>query len=148
MIYSYDPIFARLAAQPRPWGSVIACFFTGTDFPDACTAMPRDPEPPIGQRFGEDFASVYASAIGQNAAIHDGAVMLGRSNTGADYIVRGWSYRLFPPFEEQPIVNRGSAFNSCLAMSFVNGVDGLFLVSNQESYRFVAGAIAKIGPEK
>ena len=51
--------------------------------------------------------------------------------------------RLFPPqraFLSQP--NRGSAFNSCLEMSCVAGVDCMYLVSEGRLIRFENGGIS------
>jgi hypothetical protein len=92
--------------------------------------MPRTPSPSVGQLFDEDFAAVLATAIRLNPAVHDGAIMIGRADCYSPYIISGWSFRLFAGSAISLIeANRGSAFNSCIAMSTVTGVDGLYLIS-------------------
>jgi hypothetical protein len=62
---------------------------------------------------------------------------IGRSLSRLPYYIVGWSYRLFPPqgaCEAEP--NRGSAFNSCLAMSSVETVDRVYLISKGGVFRF------------
>jgi hypothetical protein len=78
------------------------------------------PEPVAGMIFDDGFSSVLGRTLELNAAIHDCAIMIGRSVSMLPYYIVGWSYRLFPPHgacEAEP--NRGSAFNSCLVMSGV-----------------------------
>jgi hypothetical protein len=71
--------------------------------------------------------------------------MIGRANLDAPYIIAGWSFRLFasavPPSTEE---NRGSAFNSCVAMSAVAGVDALYLISKSGVERCSNGQSAVI----
>lgn len=92
-------------------------------------------------RFGNDFGRVLAKALGQNAAVHDGAVMLRRASTESGYVVSGWSYRLHPPSVNSGVSNKGSAFNSCIAMSYLSSVDMLFLIARDGVFAFVDGEI-------
>lgn len=100
--------------------------------------MTRAPTPAIGMPLDESFASAFLQAIQVNLAIHDGAVMFGRTHTQGMYKVAGWSYRLYPGVVENAPPNQGSAFNSCLAMSAQQDVDRLYLVRTNEVFRFVA----------
>lgn len=101
--------------------------------------MKRDPLPPLGQSLGPSFAEEWRNAVALNSAIHDGAVMAAPDDDDI-YKVIGWSYRLFPPeLDVQEHGNRGSAFNSCLAMSSSEGVARLYLVTRGECWRFIGG---------
>ena len=102
--------------------------------------MPRLPAPRIGIILSESFGFYLHEAIAMNEAVHDGAIMLGREFSEKEYYVTGWSFRLFPPptlSAQEP--NRGSAFNSCLAMSCVAKVDRLYLINRSATIRFEGG---------
>ena len=114
-----------LAALP-----IILCFFTG-DLPPYAAKMPRDPEPASGMTFGTDFVAVLEHALACNPATHDGAILIGRDGPDRPYRVAGWSYRLLPPPLDSAIPNKGSAFNSCLAMSAVINVDMVYLFNRE-----------------
>jgi hypothetical protein len=117
---------------------IIFCFFTG-DLPAYAAKMPRDPEPATGMAFGTDFVVVLEHALACNAAVHDGAILIGRDGPLSPYSVAGWSYRLLPPPMDSSIHNKGSAFNSCLAMSAVKNVDVLYLLNREGLSIFQAG---------
>ena len=120
--------------------SMIVCLFTGSGAPSYLEPMARDPIPPTGVPFDAGFPRLYQSALQQNEAIHDGAILLGRTVAGEGYQVAGWSMRMYPPSADVAArVNRGSAFNSCLAMSVLPGVDALYLRSERELMRFDDG---------
>jgi hypothetical protein len=107
--------------------------------------MLRSPEPAVGQPLDASFPDHLAKALDVNTAVHDGAVMLGRDDTNSPYRVTGWSYRLFPVGAAQSTEpNRGSAFNSSLAMSTVRGVDRVYLISRGTIYRFVKGSVSRL----
>ena len=104
--------------------------------------MLRSPSPKTGEVFDATFPKHLAVALALNPAVHDGAVMIGRDNTATPYRITGWSYRLFPNnTEAKQEANRGSAFNSCLAMSTVAGVDRLYFVTGGTAYRFANGHV-------
>lgn len=133
------------AAGDHGWPSMMLCLFTGDGLPDYCAAMPRDPLPATGFLLGEDFLQIYAQAITTNTAIHDGAIMVGRRDESELYRLEGWSYRLFPPDAVKTTeMNRGSAFNSCLAMSKAAKVDATYLVSGGRLLRFISGGVKHI----
>jgi hypothetical protein len=120
--------------------AILLCFYTGAEAPEYLEPMLRVPEPPTGQPFDDDFADAYRSALQINPSIHDGAIVFGRQTDGVPYSVTGWSLRLLPPPSKSvAIPNRGSAFNSCLAMSTVPGVDRLLLISNGSLTAFEKG---------
>lgn len=118
---------------------VILCFYNGS-MPQYSTPMLRDPSPGQGSPFDERFPYVLADAVMQNEAVHDGAIMLGRSGSTGVYRVTGWSHRLHPPAISIAVPNKGSAFSSCTAMSCVPGVDALFLISRNGMFVFANGA--------
>jgi len=102
--------------------------------------MLRDPNPATGTRWADRFMDAYFTALELNPAVHDGAVGIGRIDFTAPYTVEAWSLRLFPsPGEINTEANRGSAFNSCLAMSSVAGVDRLYLVTAGQLMCFERG---------
>jgi hypothetical protein len=92
-----DNIIVETIRNQSFTGAFIACFYTGQSFPDHCEPMSRDPAPETGQPFGPDFPAQLRTALELNAAVHDGAIMVGRSMPGEPYRVAGWSFRLFPP---------------------------------------------------
>jgi hypothetical protein len=90
--------------------------------------------------FDGGFPEVFRRAIERNPAIHDGAVMVGRERIGESYKIAGWSFRLFPDRELAGApANRGSAFNSALAMSCTPTVDATYWISGKFIYRFCGG---------
>jgi len=111
--------------------------------------MPRTPAPTSGMQFDETFTEHFSKALEQNPSVHDGAIMIHRLTSTDTYWVAGWSYRLFPP----PIAsaappNRGSAFNSCLAMSEVGSVDALYLLAASGIWRFFHGRSEAVDPAR
>lgn len=102
--------------------------------------MRREPAPTVGQEVGWGLSQQIDAAMHLNPAVHDGAVIAGRFNASEPYVIRGWSYRLFPPGGGNGgEANRGSAFNSGMAMSEVLGVDAMYLVSGRTVTRFTNG---------
>jgi len=95
--------------------------------------------PACGMIFEEGFANKLSAAMSENPAVHDGATMLLREAPSRRYQVAGWSYRLFPPPGALAPPNRGTAFNSCLAMSNIPTVDGLLLLATSGAWKFVCG---------
>jgi hypothetical protein len=122
---------------------IILCFYTG-EMPPAAAKMPREPEAANGMSFGADFVEVLEQALEHNAAIHDGAIMIGRADAASHYRIVGWSYRLLPPPLDGGMPNKGSAFNSCLAMSAVANIDMLYLFSRREFSVFQAGTLVAV----
>jgi hypothetical protein len=122
------------------WGTLIACLYRGPGEPPYCEGMARSPVPETGFAVGPTIVDEVLSALRINPAVHDGAMMLRLDPARGRYRLEGWSYRLFPPAGQiAGAVNRGSAFNSCLAMSLVERVDCLYLVSKNSLTRFEDG---------
>lgn len=120
-------------------------FYTGLEPPDYCSAMVRDPLPTCGTAIDRDFASELQEALRVNPSVHDGAIMCGRESLKDNYRVTGWSYRLYPPaFDGDSFPNKGSAFNSGLAMSCVDSVDRVLFWSSGSGWCFEAGSV--LGP--
>jgi|SRR5882724_1756961 len=123
---------------------VIVCLHEASAMPAFAAPMRRDPAPPIGCLVGSDLAEAVLEAVAINSAVHDGAIMVGRHSDESLHIT-GWSYRLFPPHVDQDFpANRGSAFNSCFAMSFVRSVFGVYLSSRDGSWLFEQGRISRL----
>jgi hypothetical protein len=105
-------------------GAAIVCFATGLGPVRYASPMPRSPMPPSGRAFDGSFGRHFADAVALNDAVHDGAVIVTRASDMDDYRIRGWSFRLHPPPADiAPVVNMGSAFNSCLFMSKTKSLD-------------------------
>jgi hypothetical protein len=135
-----DDVVREMAGCHGAGDTLIVCFYTGRTVPSSCAPMSRSPAPATGAPFDRDFPELLARAITSNPAVHDGAVMVGRSAPSEPYLVSGWSFRLFPkPAKTETESNRGSAFNSCFAMSFVPSVDCVYLISGSNVFRFEAG---------
>jgi hypothetical protein len=135
-----DSIFVSLARKKSSQIPIIACLYTGVRFPTGCDSMLRSPAPSVGATLDDAFLDHIELAIRSNPAVHDGAIMIGRKSIRERYVIRGWSFRLFPSgLDSRPVPNRGSAFNSCLAMSGVRRVDRMLLLSKGELFKFVAG---------
>ncbi|WP_162820658.1 hypothetical protein [Microvirga calopogonii] len=135
-----DSAFVHLFALQLGVSPLIFCLFTGITPPPHCAPMKRHPEPNTGMPLDHRFSESLLRALELNPAIHDGAVMVRRVRAEDQYAIYGWSYRLFPPqssAEEEP--NRGSAFNSCLAMSSQVLVDCLYVVYTNALVRFERG---------
>ena len=140
-----DKLFLTLAESRLAAVTSIACLYTGKPFPSSCSPMALDPTPGIGFALDETFGRRFTQALVENPAIHDGAMMFGRGSIAGSYYLTGWSFRLFPPSSTvTSISNRGSAFNSCLAMSFVESVDRLYIVSGRYRARFSCGEIVAL----
>jgi hypothetical protein len=139
-----EQIIANVAAQRAAGSTVILCLFTGAELPAACEPMARVPIPRTDIPLDAGFPQELARAVTQNPAVEDGAIMVGRETSDAPYRVVCWSFRLFPPpaLARGP-ANRGSAFNSCLAMSNIAEVDCVYLVSERGVFAFRQGEVAE-----
>jgi hypothetical protein len=135
-----DELVAEWNTTPQPdRPPFLLCLYTG-DIPPYCAPMLRDPAPPTGMPLGAGLIATYRAALGQNPAVHDGAIMLGRRAKDVSYCVTAWSMRLHPPATAHAnTANRGSAFNSCLEMSCVTRVDCMYLVSEGRLIRLTRG---------
>ena len=125
--------------------SGIVVFYTGLQLPDYVEQMPREPLPDVGESVNQRLEQLMRNAIALNPAIHDGAVLCGRSFPKSPYQIMGWSYRLFPPSGKTIVQsNKGSAYNSSCAMSLVDKVDKVYCWSAEEAWYFENGQA--IGP--
>lgn len=126
-------------------GTGIVCFYTSTNLPDFVEPMLRSPNIPLGSKFDITFSDKLLDAIKLNPSVHDGAILVGRETSAGSYNITGWSCRLFPPSAPVEFVaNRGSAFNSCHAMSVLHEVDAIYLWSSGKIYRFENGRIFRL----
>lgn len=140
-----DLILLSLEADRANVSPVIACLYTGAVAPPYCEPMPRAPEPATNMAFDIKFSEIWGHALAANRAVHDGAILIGRDKGADTYRVIGWSYRLFPPPGPVPAEpNRGSAFNSCLAMSNVEAIDRIYLVSKEGVFKFKQGCVSRL----
>jgi hypothetical protein len=109
---------------------MIVVGYTSCSGPKNASPMVLEPTPAIGQQVDCSIHEKIATAAKLNHAVHDGAVMLGRAKRDSPYRIAGWAYRLHPPRAGTASVsNKGSAFNSCAAMSCEQEADFLVLAS-------------------
>jgi hypothetical protein len=134
-------ILRRVNIEDFVSGPVLLCLSTGPRDLDCFEQMPRSPMPIVGYEFDGTFVERFRKSIELNRSVHDGAIILRRSSHSHPYRVTGWSQRLVARSgpAEKPVMNRGSAYNSCLATSYCEGVDGVFLLSSNTIYHFVGG---------
>lgn len=129
-----------LSRLPTVEATLIVCFFTGKRLPEFVAPMLLVPEAPVNCAFDADFVGARASVLQVNPAVHDGAVMVGRTSAAEDYRIVGWSHRMFPPEgSRKGAANKGTAYNSCLAMSQIASVDMLYLQSRGQRVVFRLG---------
>lgn len=108
--------------------------------------MKREPAPALGAPFDANFNRIVAEAYDINPAVHDGAIVLARAQDRDAYRIVGWSVRLIPPSTPpSAAANRGSAYNSALAMSLVDDVDGVALIHPPKSELFLKGKSYDLG---
>ena len=119
----------------------IMIFHTGLHMPEYVSPMPRDPNPNLGVSFGRRYYEVLGNSVEQNQSLHDGAVLFQRQSSYENYALLAWSCRLFPPNARNQVKvhNRGSAFNSCLALSATDQLDLITLFSAKELLVFSDG---------
>jgi hypothetical protein len=130
------PVYSERSGFP-----LLLCLYTGEAIPYFTEPMLRLPAPREEVTLDASFPQLYAKALATNFEVHDGAILAGRSSALSNpYVVRGWSYRLFPP-SRGPVnaPNRGSAFHSCMAMSALPEIDGVILFARRERLIFVQG---------
>lgn len=142
-----DLVISHLSQVAAVSGTVIVCLYTAKAPPANCAPMLREPTPKSSVYLDSQFPRLMGREISKNTSIHDGAVMFGRPSRRRRYRVTGWSFRLFPPpasIISEP--NRGSAFNSCLAMSVTPMVDRTYLVGATELFRFQHGQTFLLQP--
>jgi hypothetical protein len=121
---------------------LLICLYTGQTLPRYVEPMSRVPKPPLGALLNETFPQSYGDALSLNSEVHDGAVLAGRTSNSSAYAVTGWSYRLYPPaLQRGNIPNRGSAFQSCRAMSALPEVDAVLLFARNERMIFLDGEL-------
>ena len=65
--------------------SGIVVFYTGTRLPEYVVQMPREPLPSIWVSINQRLEKLIHNAIEMNPAIHDGAILCGRSSTTLCY---------------------------------------------------------------
>jgi len=136
-----DQLFRGFAASQGRTGTMIACLYTGSHFPSYCAPMPRDPDPQVGIQLDGHFQQHVTTAIQLNPSVHDGAITIGRKSMNDNYQITGWSFRLLAPnYDALSPVNRGSAFNSCFAISQENDIDRVYLHSAGQMHLFLSGA--------
>jgi len=129
-----------LVSQELPFYPVILCFASSEGFPDHCHPMKRIPSVEIGQRFSEKLGRVLREAVDKNSSIHDGAIIFQKEQSSAEYSLMAWSVRLAPPnFASSEKENKGSAYNSSLAMSAVAGIEFVVLINSETICFFADG---------
>ena len=141
-----EKAISGFAENSSPEAPALLVFSTGTSLPPCAIPMLRTPPPPTGVEFGAEYFGFLSDVVLMNAAVHDGAAVFVRGDQNSPYLLRDWSCRLFPPDAKVcSLPNRGSAFNSGLAMSVVEQVDTVILRSGSEIWAFKSGTATLVG---
>ena len=135
-----------LSSYSDAGGPSLLVFSTGGDFPSYIEPMLREPKPATGQTFGSEYFSSLKECVACNPSIHDGAALFVRECPSSLYTMREWSCRLFPPIlATTRVANRGSAFNSGLAISVFEEIDAVLHFSDKSTWVFQSGRASQIG---
>lgn len=133
-------------------GTFIMVFTTGDEATFAYEPMPRDPIPDLNWKLGGALKDRLNAAFEFNASIHDGALVFSRDNNQSIHTAACWSCRLLPKKNigtaNHAKVNKGVAWNSCLAMSNQDGVDFVVLYSQSNFTLFNRGEAHIIKDER
>jgi hypothetical protein len=117
--------------------AIIIVLFRGKKLPKYCTPMPREPKfenIPVDN----NLSKIYFLALKKNPSIKDGAILI-QIDRGTP-ILRGFSYRLFPPPSKMPrLENKGSGYNSSLDFSVVKRVICVYFINKNGVIKFVNG---------
>ncbi len=122
---------------------IIVVLYKGNRPPSYCVSMIRDPQPKIENPLGNNFSEIYFSALKKNPSIEDGAILIQISS--ASLILKGFSYRLFPPYFNAPrAINKGSGYNSALDFSNVKRVKCVYYINHEGVRKFIKGKERKL----
>lgn len=133
-----------LRSQELPYYPLILVFATGSISDRDCVPMMRNPMPPVGVPFRDDFRSVLQRSYYLNPSIHDGAILLSRVNENEEYRLVAWSMRIVSTATPVCVEsNHGSAFNSAQSLSVANNVDFCSIIS-KESLMFFRNGVARM----
>ena len=140
-----ETIITELAISASSLNSGLLCLISDQSPLSIMEPMPRTPAPESEFAIREDFCARVEAAFALNPSIHDGAMVCRLASSGEAYELIYWSCRLFPPrFGVHEYVNRGSAFNSAIATSKVEGVDAVYFWSSAELWKFENGIASRI----
>ena len=118
--------------------AIIIVLFKGKRLPKYCVPMKRRPSPKINIPLNNNLSKIYFLALKENPSIRDGAILI-QLNRGCP-ILRGFSYRLFPPPSKMPRQeNKGSGYNSALDFSVVKRVVCVYLINKNRVVKFING---------
>lgn len=119
---------------------IIIVLFKGKKLPKFCVPMLRKPNPKFNVPLNKNnnLSKIYFSALKKNPAIEDGAILI--QVKGDIPILRGFSYRLFPPpLKVTRAKNKGSGYNTSLDFSFVKRVECVYFLHKGGVIKFVNG---------
>lgn len=118
--------------------AIIIVLFRGKKLPKYCTPMPREPKSERNIPLNNNLSKIYFSALIKNPAIKDGAILIQLDRDTP--IIRGFSYRLFPPPSKTPqLENKGSGYNSSLDFSVVKRVICVYFINKNGVIKFRNG---------
>jgi len=126
-------------------GTFIFVFTSGEEAFHSYEPLPRSPLPEVNWLLDQSLKDRLLNAFEINPSIHDGAMVFKREEDQLTYLAAFWSCRLLPPKTDTELsLNLGVAWNSCLAMSSVVGVDFVVLYSKSKFTRFDTGVPSKL----
>lgn len=133
----------KLFKNSRLQHLIIIILFKNKKIPQYCTPMLRHPIPKINIPINNNLEEIYFSAIKNNPAIEDGAILI-QINNGIP-ILRGFSYRIYPPpLNVQQLKNMGSGYNSSLDFSGVKRVVCVYFINKYRIKKIVNGKILNL----
>jgi len=143
-----DPIdrlfLGILEATERP-KTLIACLTSSSCAFEYISPMPRTTIETNGFPLDSNFLVFINRAIAENPAVHDGAVVFSFEEQSGGYLHSMWSGRLHaPPYSGRDAIDKGSAFNSAISSSHTEGVDAVYLISEDKLWRFSGGRFKEL----
>jgi len=118
--------------------AIIIVLFKGKVLPKYCAPMMRKPNPEINISLNNNLSKIYFSALKENPSIRDGAILIQLGHICP--ILKGFSYRLFPPPSKMPrLENRGAGYNSSLDFSVVKRVVYVYFINKNGVTKFTKG---------
>ena len=132
-----DNEMVKIFKRNKSRHAIIIVLFTGKKLPKYCIPMPRNPEPKSNILLN-NLSDLYFATIKENPSIKDGAILIQLDRN--TLILRGLSYRLYPPFLKVPrLKNMGSGYNSSLDFSGVKRVICVYFINKNGVKKFING---------
>lgn len=136
-------IITKLASALPTSGTLILVFYLTNKCSAYYTSMSRTPEPPVGIPFDAAFPELFLQVTRANPSLLDGAILVELGHCSKELPkVTAWSCRLLPPPNDSlnKKFNRGSAYNSAMDFSVLEGVEVAYLLNDNGIIRVRKGS--------